>query len=151
MSQLITIDYVSGNIHKRSRRKCPLARDQDGPHNYSEREQAMWRAVIMQAMIDAGTSSHKLSHGYYKKKALKWLTGDSDDFTDVCERAGFEAHRVRRQAKKALLNPSLWHVEPGMSDRYEERRAMRERQKRREEDTPPQSCILYFTTLREAL
>lgn len=69
---------------------------------YPRAEQAMWRAVILQAMVDAVSKSSKPETVRARKAALTWLAGDSDDFVQVCEQAGWHADYVRKRVYEAL-------------------------------------------------
>jgi hypothetical protein len=147
-------DHQSGNIQKTGvKRKDRIDRHAGGwaeePYNAADGEQALWRAVIMQAMVDATTSTCKPELVYHKIEAIKWLTENGDDFVDVCERAAMDLDLVRVRAKKAMANPGQWRTEAGLSERYEERREMRARKRiarhfERVEQFPPLSgCIIF--------
>lgn len=69
-------------------------------------ERALWRAVIVQALMDAACTSAKTEAKHAREEALHWLTSMSADFRLVCDRAGLDAHYVRRVVKKALLTRS---------------------------------------------
>lgn len=134
--------YASGNIHnthekprKRKKIKEGYSGWQDEPYHSAKGEEALWRAVITQAMVDATTSNRKPEYMYHKMEAIHWLTHNSADFLDVCLRAGLDADHVRIRAKKALANPGAWRTEAGQSERYEERKAMRARKKLTRKET----------------
>ena len=74
-------------------------------------EQAIWRAVILQALEDAVNRSPKTQHRYEKEQALRWLTERNPDFVLVCDYAGWDPDYVRRKVKKALLNGCKWRAE----------------------------------------
>lgn len=106
---------------------------QQNPFNFAQGEEAMWRAVITQAILDACMQATEGKLAQYKKleqhkqDAIKWLLTGGEDFLDVCERACLDPKTVRRKAKKAIMNPSWWRTEAGFSIRYEERRESRKR------------------------
>jgi hypothetical protein len=97
----------------------------DGPYNTAKGEQALWCAVITQAMIDATSNQRKPEAIHQKMDATRWLTGNSPDFIEVCERAGLPPDYVRKRAKKALTNPGAWRTDAGQSARYTERKELR--------------------------
>lgn len=72
---------------------------------------ALWRAVITQALMDAGSNSKKIEMKKIKMKAVSWLNGDSEDFYEVCALAGLEASYVKRKAKEAIKNGCKWRME----------------------------------------
>lgn len=45
---------------------------------------ALWRAAIMQKLLDAASNSKKRSAYKSKIQAIQWLKGDSKDFMLVC-------------------------------------------------------------------
>src|SRR5690242_3645195 len=69
------------------------------PYNPVRGEMSVWRAVITQALMDAGSNSHKSEARTHKRMALAWLLEESEDFTTVCEYAGLEPCYVRRMIK----------------------------------------------------
>lgn len=81
-------------------------------------EQALWRAVIVQALMDAGSNSQKMEAKYEKSQAECWLTGYGEDFKVVCDFAGFNADYVRTKSKQALARGCKWRSEsPSSSQR----------------------------------
>jgi hypothetical protein len=74
-------------------------------------EQALWRAVITQALMDAASQSAKMEAKYYKSQALCWLTGFSDDFYTVCDFAGLPADYVRYKSVNALARNCRWRAD----------------------------------------
>lgn len=73
------------------------------PHNYTQCEQAVWRAVIVQAVTDALSRSKKREMIRHKREALAWLTGFSRDFRTVCEHAGFDPTYIREKVRDLFL------------------------------------------------
>ena len=92
-------------------------------------ERALWAAVITQAMMDALSKSRNPEIQYHKHEAIRWLTGNSKDFQDVCLLADMDPDYVRRSAKRALVAPRAWRAEAGQGKRYHERKAYRQRLK----------------------
>lgn len=78
-------------------------------------EQALWRAVIVQALMDAGSNSQKMEAKYEKSQAECWLTSYSEDFRIVCDFAGFTADYVRTKSKQALARGCKWRSESSSS------------------------------------
>ncbi len=93
----------------------------DGPYNPSRNEQAMWRAVIVQALMDAACGSKKQEAQQARTEALIWLRGNSRDFVTVCLYAGFEPEYVRMMIKRALERGCTWRALPGEGSRPRER------------------------------
>jgi hypothetical protein len=82
------------------------------PYNYSGSEQGIWRAVIVQALMDASSNSAKKENLQAKQEALVWLRGNSVDFASVCYYAGFEPEFVKQMAKQALQRNCVWRAAP---------------------------------------
>jgi glutamate-1-semialdehyde aminotransferase len=81
-------------------------------------QQAMWRAVIVQALMDAASQSKKPEAEISRREAMVWLRGKSADFKEVCENAGFDPEFVREMAAKCLADGCAWRKAPGFGDRY---------------------------------
>ena len=87
-------------------------------------EQAVWKAVITQALMDAASNSHKSEAKKAKREALEWLQGDSDDFHTVCEHAGLEPSFVIRRVQAALARGCQWRAAPQSRPSQSPRRAV---------------------------
>lgn len=85
------------------------------PVNMIRGEMALWKAVITQALMDAGSESTKAEAVQEKKKAIRWLLGHSDDFITVCLNAGLEPGYVRQKALAALERGCVWRE--GMAEK----------------------------------
>lgn len=66
---------------------------------------ALWRAVITQALMDAGSQSKKSENKKAKQEAIDWLTRDKESFLSVCAMADMCPDYVREKA--------LWAIERG--------------------------------------
>ncbi len=80
-------------------------------------EQSMWRAVIVQALMDAACGSKKYEAQQARNEALIWLRGTSQDFATVCYYAGYEPEFVRKMVQRALENGCQWRALPGEGKR----------------------------------
>ncbi|CAL7961523.1 hypothetical protein MIDIC_20068 [Alphaproteobacteria bacterium] len=74
--------------------------------------QGLWKAVIMQALVDAASNSKKKQVKANKLRALRWLKGDSDDFVTVCMLANMNPNHVKQQVRTALSNGCKWRSDP---------------------------------------
>ncbi len=68
----------------------------------------LWRAVITQAMMDAGNNCKNRHAKGIKARALQWLVRDNADFDLVCELADMEPSYVRARAVGALNRGCKW-------------------------------------------
>ncbi len=132
MHMLHSAAYNIGNIQNNDKTKEQSKKTKlrycgwkDGPFNTARGEQALWCAVITQAMVDATSNLCKPETIHQKRDAIRWLISNSDDFVEVCERAGLDPNYVRKRAKKALTNPGAWRTDAGYSTRYAERKELR--------------------------
>ncbi len=92
--------------------------DKDVEGNEAARgEQALWRAVITQALMDAGNDSAKPEMRYEKAQAIAWLGSNHQDFHTVCALAELEPSYVRRKAREALRRGCNWRAEMHRKDR----------------------------------
>lgn len=76
--------------------------------NEPDAETALWRAVITQALMDAGSTSGKAQMRYDRAQAIAWLSGTTDDFHEVCTRAHLHPDYVRKKAKEAIHRGCGW-------------------------------------------
>lgn len=78
-------------------------------------ETALWRAVITQALMDAGSESRKPEAAQEKRQAIRWLLGNSEDFTTVCLNADLDPAYVRNKAVAAIERGCVWRQ--GMAEK----------------------------------
>jgi hypothetical protein len=71
-------------------------------------ERALWRAVITQALIDAGSESKKPEMKFERAQAISWLSGLSPDFSATCLMAGFDPLYIRQKAREAIARGCAW-------------------------------------------
>ena len=74
-----------------------------------ESEQRLWKAVVLQALLDASGQSRGMSmrwpewkHKSIEAQALRWFLSEEEeeDFLSVCEFAGIDARVIRNFAKR---------------------------------------------------
>lgn len=82
-------------------------------------QQAIWRAVITQAIMDARSNSQKSEDRRARAEAREWL--GSDDFYTVCDRAGLEPDYVLEKAIIALDPDFHWRKPAGQGWRVQAR------------------------------
>jgi len=75
-------------------------------------EEALWRAVIMQALSDAGSQSAKRETKFHRAQATAWFSKRNPDFQLVCSLAGLEANYVFERAHKAIRGGCKWRKDP---------------------------------------
>ena len=63
---------------------------------------ALWRAVIMQAMIDIENNSSRTEDRMAKAKAISWFLYPSKDFYTVCMLADYDCKYVIQKAKELI-------------------------------------------------
>ncbi len=108
-----------------SHKHCPVPyEDANGysAYDYAAGEQAVWRSVIMQALIDAASNSKKKENMQWKEEALIWLRGTSADFYTVCQNAGYEPEYVREIAADAIKRNCIWRAAPGTGEKARKNR-----------------------------
>ena len=75
-------------------------------------EQALWRAVITQALMDAGSKSVKREAKVHRAQAIAWFSKRNPDFQLVCTLAGLEVDYVFERAQKAIRQDCKWRKDP---------------------------------------
>lgn len=71
---------------------------------YYRGEIALWKAVILQAMVDLQSNSRKKIANTYRIKALMWFNLKNKDFLTVCNYAGLDPKYVYERAIKVKEN-----------------------------------------------
>jgi hypothetical protein len=65
----------------------------------------LWRAVIMQALVDATNKSKNRRAKCHQKQAKQWLDGNKcHDFSETCILAEMEPEYVQMKVNKLLKN-----------------------------------------------
>lgn len=71
---------------------------------YYKGEIALWKAVILQAMVDLQSNSKKKIANTYRVKALMWFNLKNKEFLQVCNWAGLDPKYVYEKAMKVKEN-----------------------------------------------
>jgi hypothetical protein len=58
------------------------------------RYRALWRAVILQALLDIKTISNSNTANLNKAKAILWINLNKKDFLDACQRAELNPNQI---------------------------------------------------------
>jgi len=66
------------------------------------RYRSLWRAVVLQALLDIKSIGHNDMVNVNKAKAILWINLNKKDFLDVCHRAEISPKKVY-QTKLRLL------------------------------------------------
>lgn len=111
--------YVPELDNQDKNRNAAGADHPDSDFNPASGEMALWKAVITQALMDAGSESKKPEAQHEKAKAIRWLLGFSDDFVTVCLNAGKNPERVRDDAKAAIARGCVWRQ--GMAEKRQKK------------------------------
>jgi hypothetical protein len=67
-------------------------------------EKSLWKAVICQAIEDATTKSAQKRRLLIKRRALKWIEEDEEDFKAVCDLAGYNHKKVKESILEIVEN-----------------------------------------------
>lgn len=76
---------------------------------YFKSEIALWKAVILQALVDLQSNSKKKIANTYRVKALMWFNLKNEEFLTVCNYAGldpkyvYEKSRIIKDNNKFLM------------------------------------------------
>jgi hypothetical protein len=76
--------------------------------DHTKGEKSLWRAVITQALMDAGSNSTKREMRLIQAQAISWLSGMSPDFKEVCDLADYSPEHVRKKAREAIDRNCEW-------------------------------------------
>lgn len=76
------------------------------------RECRIWRAVILQMILDAKSQSQKPAAQKQKKIALDWLNIENPNFVKTCELAFFDPYWVWKMYLNAQKRGFQWRKTP---------------------------------------
>lgn len=74
-------------------------------------EKALWKAVIMQAVLDIMNTSKRTEHIVAKRDAISWFNLKNKSFLRVCDNADLKPAWVLKKVRFALENPKTWRRE----------------------------------------
>jgi hypothetical protein len=74
-------------------------------------EVGLFRAVIMQALLDAVSQSKRTEEKMEKMKARRWFDVNNKDFLTVCEFAQLSPEWVIIKSRKAIASGCKWRKE----------------------------------------
>ena len=80
----------------------------NGSSNSSRGERSLWRAVIMQALIDSVSISKRTEKVLARESAIKWFDLSNQHFLSVCLMADLQPEYVIKKSKFAIQNYSQW-------------------------------------------
>lgn len=90
--------------------------------NPTRGEQALWTAVLTQAIQDIKSKNKKSEERAAQFLAEQWI--GSEDFFDVCERAGMNPRHVLSKIEKARERGFEWRLPAGQGWRSKARDAL---------------------------
>ena len=88
------------NIEKKIPIESELNYKYSNDNLYYRNEIALWKAVILQALIDLQSNSKKKIANTYRIKALMWFNLKNEDFIKTCNYAGLDPKYVYERAMK---------------------------------------------------
>lgn len=76
-------------------------------------ETLLWRAVILQVLLDAKNEATKREFRQAKKEAIYWIDNRGRDFTLICELADMQPEKTEHLILKAKSNKFQWREPDG--------------------------------------
>jgi hypothetical protein len=65
-------------------------------------QRALWRAVILQSIIDILNQSTRTENKIAKLEAKKWIFTNNEDFEYVCSMAGYKVNYIRKKVMEIM-------------------------------------------------
>jgi hypothetical protein len=93
---------------KDKRQKCEEASCEkegisvDDENSYLTTNRSLWRAVILQSIIDIVNNSSRTENKIAKIEAKQWVFKENEDFYEVCNLAGYNAKYVRKKIMEIM-------------------------------------------------
>ncbi|QED23443.1 hypothetical protein [Candidatus Deianiraea vastatrix] len=69
---------------------------------------SLWRAVVMQAIVDCYTLSKRTENQNARLEAIKWISSGNRDFLKVCQYADLDPYYVIKKTRHAISNRGQW-------------------------------------------
>ena len=69
----------------------------------------LWRAVILQAILDLKNNGHKIMDKVNRIKAILWINLNRKDFIDVCQMANMNPQSVYNYKLKILQKQKKYY------------------------------------------
>ena len=69
---------------------------------YMYQNRSLWRAVILQTIIDILNNSARTENKIAKIEAKQWVFYDNEDFKQVCHLAGYNTQYVRKKIMEIM-------------------------------------------------
>jgi hypothetical protein len=105
---------------KESRNYCYIQHNWPEPFNAEQRLiRALYRSVILQAIQDINSKSHKQEAKKAKAEAIAWV--DTEDFREVCLRAGWTPEFITNKMNAIIVNGYCWRKPAGTGWRVQKR------------------------------
>ena len=73
-----------------------------GFDSYLNQNRALWRAVILQAIIDILNNSSRTENKIAKIEAKQWIFQNNEDFQEICYLAGYSTKYVRTKIMEIM-------------------------------------------------
>jgi hypothetical protein len=70
--------------------------------SYLRQNRSLWRAVILQAIIDILNNSSRTENKIAKIEAKQWVFQDNEHFSQICYLAGYTTQYVREKIMKIM-------------------------------------------------
>jgi hypothetical protein len=90
--------------------------------NLQKSESGLWKAVIMQAVLDIMSSSKRSSEILAKNSARDWFNKKNSNFITVCSYANLDYEWVLKRVNFALENPRTWRRECDLKNFFKEKK-----------------------------
>lgn len=96
--------YFKNILHKKTHKKVDFYYKYNNNNTYYRGEIALWKAVILQALIDLQSNSKKKIANTYRIKALMWFNLKNEEFLQVCNWAGLDPLYVYEKSQIVKQN-----------------------------------------------
>ena len=77
-------------------------KDNNQSDSYLTQNRALWKAVILQSIIDIINSACRTENKIAKIEAKQWVFTDNEDFKQVCHLAGYTVPYVRKKIMEIM-------------------------------------------------
>lgn len=111
MKSAIKVEIFNKNNHIEQKAKITPFLVKNEKRNKLTPEIGLWKAVIMQSVLDMMSSSKRTEEVLAKNSAKLWLNKRNANFLTVCHYADLNPDWVLKKVIFALDNPRTWRRE----------------------------------------
>jgi hypothetical protein len=94
--QIYNVQNTTCNLHRAAKSKIDFYEEVEN----RKRETSLWKAVVMQALVDLASKSNKKMAKIHRIRSIMWLNLLNKDFLTTCSLASLDPYYVYQKAQE---------------------------------------------------